>query len=108
MSPRKSQSLVAGIALLMTFVGVPILAFAQSTGKLADNSVSTQRDPLGGTNEVYKIGNGVSAPKLIHVVDPKLPKAVKKNRIHPTAEPCRTPKQIESPEQSSGSDGHRS
>jgi hypothetical protein len=63
----------------MTFVGVPTLASAQSTGQLTDNSVSTQRDQLLGTNEVYKIGNDVSAPKLIHVIEPKLSKAAKKS-----------------------------
>jgi Gram-negative bacterial TonB protein C-terminal len=79
MSPRKSQLSVAGIALLMAFVGLPLLTPAQSTGQPTDNSVSTQRDPAGGTNEVYKIGNDVSAPKLIHVTEPKLSKAAKKS-----------------------------
>jgi hypothetical protein len=80
MSPRRSQPSVAGIALLVTFVGVPILASAQSTGQLTDNSVSTQPDPLRGTNEVYKIGIDVSAPKLIQVIEPKLSKAAKKSK----------------------------
>ena len=79
MSPRRSQPSVAGIALLVTFVGIPILASAQSTGQLTDNSVSTQRDPLRGTNEVYKIGIDVSAPKLIHVIEPKLSKTAEKS-----------------------------
>jgi|HubBroStandDraft_5_1064220.scaffolds.fasta_scaffold61232_3 hypothetical protein len=85
MSPRRSQPSVAGIALLVTFVGVPILASAQSTGQLTDNSVSTQRDPLRGTNEVYKIGIDVSAPKLIHVIEPKLSKTAKKSNEAQTA-----------------------
>jgi hypothetical protein len=79
MSPRKSQPSVAGLALLMTLVGVPILASAQSTGRLTDNSVTTQPDPLPGTNEFYRIGNDVSAPKLIHVIEPKLSRAAKKS-----------------------------
>lgn len=85
MSPRKSQSSVAGIALLMAFVGIPLLASAQSTSQLTDNSAFTQRDPVGGTNEVYKIGNDVTAPKLIHVTEPKLSKTAKKsNEIQTT------------------------
>jgi hypothetical protein len=85
MSPRKSQSSVAGIALLMVFVGIPLLASAQSTSQLTDKSAFTQRDPVGGTNEVYKIGNDVSAPKLIHVTEPKLSKTAKKsNEIQTT------------------------
>jgi hypothetical protein len=85
MIPRKSQPSVAGIALLVSFVGVPILASAQSTGQLTDNSASTQRNPLPGTNEVYKIGNDVSAPKLIHAIEPKLSKAAKKsNQVQTT------------------------
>ncbi len=79
MSPRKSHPSVAAIALLMTFVGVSVPVSAQSTDQFADYSASTQRDPLGGTNEVYKIGNDVSAPKLIHVVEPKLSKTAKKS-----------------------------
>jgi hypothetical protein len=69
----------------MAFVGAPLLASAPSTGQLTDNSVSTQRGPVVGTNEVYKIGNGVSAPKLIHVAEPKLSNTAKKsNEIQTT------------------------
>jgi hypothetical protein len=87
MSPRKSQPLVAGIALLMGYIGVPLPTSAQSTGQLTENSISSQQDPVGGANEVYKIkvGNGVSPPKLIHVAEPKLSKAAKtSNEIQTT------------------------
>jgi hypothetical protein len=79
MGPRKSQLSVAGIALLMAFVGVPLPASPQSTDQHTDTSGSIQQDPAGGTNEVFKIGNDVSAPKLTHVTEPKLSKAAKKS-----------------------------
>jgi hypothetical protein len=85
LSPRQLGSSIARIALLIAFTGVPTCIFAQSTGHSADNSASNQQAPVSGTDQVYKIGNDVSAPKLIHVTEPKLSKAVKKsNEIQTT------------------------
>ncbi|WP_260738528.1 energy transducer TonB [Tunturiibacter lichenicola] len=59
----------------------PSFALAQPVAQRTDNPTPTPQTAAVETDEVYKIkaGGDVSAPKLIHVIEPKLSKAAKKS-----------------------------
>ena len=86
MSPRKPRpSSFAGIAFLLTCGIIPLVALTQQIGQPKDTSAPIQPNSTAGSNEVYKVGDNVSAPKLVHAVEPKLSKAVRQSKESATA-----------------------
>ena len=81
LNPRKSRpSSFAGFAFLITCGTIPLVALTQQTGQLKDNSAPIQPDSTASANEVYKVRGDVSAPKLIHQVEPKLSRAGRRSK----------------------------
>jgi hypothetical protein len=81
-SLRKSQPLAVARAIcLITCAAVPSFALAKPVIQRTANSTPAPQAVTGETEEVYKIkaGGDVAAPKLVHVVEPKLSKAAKKS-----------------------------
>jgi hypothetical protein len=78
MSHRKIP--LSFIALVSSFVACgldPSLAITPLAAQLANNQAATQQDTPPTTNTVYKIGQGVSAPKLTNSVEPMLSEAAR-------------------------------
>jgi periplasmic protein TonB len=66
--------LFAGIVFLLTCETVPLVAVTQQTGQPIQPNITAN------ANEVYKVRGDVSAPKLIHQVEPKVSKAVRQSK----------------------------
>jgi hypothetical protein len=81
MRPRdfKTSSLAA-VALLMTWGATLLVCHAQQTSPIKADSAPTQSNPVAGEEPIYKIGTGISPPKLVHSEEPKLSKAIRKSK----------------------------
>ena len=73
MSSRETRlPLFSKFVFLIVFGAFPSTTFAQQADPPPNNPASIQ--PSG--TEIFKLGGSVSAPKLVHSVEPKLSKAV--------------------------------
>ena len=59
---------------LLTCETVPLVGLTQQTGQPIQPNITAS------ANEVYKVRGDVSAPKLIHQVEPKVSKAVRQSK----------------------------
>jgi protein TonB len=81
MSHRKIP--LSFIALAGSFVACgldPSFAITPLAAQVANNPASTQQNTLPTTNNVYKIGQGVSAPKLTNSIEPTLSEAARNSK----------------------------
>jgi periplasmic protein TonB len=75
LTPRKPRpSSLAGLAFLLACGTAPLVAITQQTGQ------PIQPDSTVSANGVYKVRGDVSAPKLIHQVEPKLSRTARQSK----------------------------
>jgi hypothetical protein len=77
MSRRKIPLSFIALASSLAYGLDPSIAITPLAAQVANNQSSTQQNTLPPTNDVYKIGQGVSAPKLINSVEPMLSEAAR-------------------------------